>query len=1251
MSTPSEILANAVAAAAAAPELGREVDTCRICRGEGTVEEPLFHPCKCSGSIKFVHQDCLIEWLQHSQRKQSCELCKTPFKFTKLYAPDMPSHIPALLFTKSVLSHIRTSIFIYIRLVLVCFVWLGWLPLSTRYALRFYFWVSDEMFDPKNQTFVESLGDAIATTAVGPETDIASALVVANVTEPNFMREVIETHLTTNPVVSKILADTVEGQAITGLVVLVFVIVFLIREWVLQNAALNQERDVMILPEQLQAEPAPQRMLPPLEEEPEDIVDQNPLDVDLVANDQRNAGEIAMIEPPANAHSDQLRRRRQRMEQEQDRIFDFEAEVPQHHDVFQDDVGGTVLGGEYHGAPVDDIDLVPGRPQEFLFQDLNDNDHEAAEPIELPEQLMRNEEHEAQDGGFWDLIAAWFRDNVFGAEADVPMDDGEFAVREQLQEMDFQRNLEELEEEADDFDGVLELIGMRGPVPVLFQNGIFSTVLITGLLAISLWVPYVLGKFVLLLASHPVMFFGEFPLMFISFWANQFVDAVIVALCYFAITGRVFAEAMPPSLSFLTRIFHFGETGQRVLDNAWGRISERYYEAEALFSGSGTDSLSRAFSKPEWFKYVHGGTIPDKVTGIDRAMAIFTGYILFTILGALYLSKSKRMGRYRLGRALERMLVDGLRQAGAILKVIVIIGAELVLFPLFCGALLDISLLPLFEDATVAERWEFTLEHPLVSTFMHWFVGTCYMFHFALFVSMCREIVRPGVLYFIRDPNDVDFHPIRDILDRPVLTQLRKIAISAGIYCTLITVCLGSVVYGIRYVVGLGIFPLRWAWGDPLAEFPVNFLCYHFFVPIALKFFRPARKLKSVWQYFFRKASSWLRMTSFMFNEPAAEEQGTLVFKTYAAWMKFVLSGGRRDKAKMHVIGTREEMMEREGDAFLIIDGEFMRVPNSDSVHVRKGRHEFVAVDKSNRRLDGKAEMMEEVRQTIAVYAAPHFRARVTVMLVGIWVFATATGLLVALLPLAMGRWIFAAVLPEGETMNDIYSFAMGAYIIGAMLMIGEYVHKRRLLPAINVEERRGKAHAMARRVWRSVLRALRVAYVAVAVMVVIPELCALVVDFYIALPLHTYFLSDEPIFHFSQAWAVGVLYSNFAWRLLTLDQEWRWQRAYRQAFARGMLNPNVRIATQKLILPLVGYLVGMMIVPLPFGFVAEHTILRDASPENIAAGYRYMYPLLLASGMVVTLVYVLFRLWNSWKVKLRDEVYLVGEQLHNHDD
>jgi E3 ubiquitin-protein ligase DOA10 len=26
----------------------------------------MFYPCKCSGSIKYVHQQCLMDWLGHS---------------------------------------------------------------------------------------------------------------------------------------------------------------------------------------------------------------------------------------------------------------------------------------------------------------------------------------------------------------------------------------------------------------------------------------------------------------------------------------------------------------------------------------------------------------------------------------------------------------------------------------------------------------------------------------------------------------------------------------------------------------------------------------------------------------------------------------------------------------------------------------------------------------------------------------------------------------------------------------------------------------------------------------------------------------------------------------------------------------------------------------------------------------------------------------------------------------------------------
>ena len=40
-----------------------EVPVCRICLGEDNeVDNPLFAPCKCSGSMRYIHHLCLKQW-------------------------------------------------------------------------------------------------------------------------------------------------------------------------------------------------------------------------------------------------------------------------------------------------------------------------------------------------------------------------------------------------------------------------------------------------------------------------------------------------------------------------------------------------------------------------------------------------------------------------------------------------------------------------------------------------------------------------------------------------------------------------------------------------------------------------------------------------------------------------------------------------------------------------------------------------------------------------------------------------------------------------------------------------------------------------------------------------------------------------------------------------------------------------------------------------------------------------------------
>ena len=83
-----------------------------------------------------------------------------------------------------------------------------------------------------------------------------------------------------------------------------------------------------------------------------------------------------------------------------------------------------------------------------------------------------------------------------------------------------------------------------------------------------------------------------------------------------------------------------------------------------------------------------------------------------------------------------------------------------------------------------------------------------YRYQFAILLAGARTIMRPGAMWFIKDPQDQNFQPIRDILDRPTFLQLRKLFVSAIMYAIVVACGVGSVVAFLN--VGLGWLPLRW---------------------------------------------------------------------------------------------------------------------------------------------------------------------------------------------------------------------------------------------------------------------------------------------------------------------------------------------------------------------------------------------------------------------------------------------------------
>ncbi|KAJ0437426.1 putative Zinc finger, RING-CH-type, Zinc finger, RING/FYVE/PHD-type [Helianthus annuus] len=146
-----------------------EEDVCRICRNPGDADNPLRYPCACSGSIKYVHQDCLLQWLNHSNarhceisiiiiRRQFCDLeqiksysrrvaslcnncivCKHPFSFSPVYAENAPRRLPFQEFIIGIAMKAYTVIRFFIRLIFVLSVWLLIIRFITFWIWRLSF--------------------------------------------------------------------------------------------------------------------------------------------------------------------------------------------------------------------------------------------------------------------------------------------------------------------------------------------------------------------------------------------------------------------------------------------------------------------------------------------------------------------------------------------------------------------------------------------------------------------------------------------------------------------------------------------------------------------------------------------------------------------------------------------------------------------------------------------------------------------------------------------------------------------------------------------------------------------------------------------------------------------------------------------------------------------------------------------------------------------------------------------------------
>jgi E3 ubiquitin-protein ligase MARCH6 len=152
----------------------------------------------------------------------------------------------------------------------------------------------------------------------------------------------------------------------------------------------------------------------------------------------------------------------------------------------------------------------------------------------------------------------------------------------------------------------------------------------------------------------------------------------------------------------------------------------------------------------------------------------FTLLITFTILSFInYLTHLRRL--------------VGL--AYIVLKVALLVILEILLFPFICGIWLDVCSLRILNERTLTlnDRIIQFQTSPGTSTFLHWLCGMVFVFYFATFIFLLREVLRPGALWFLKSINDMDFNPIQEMIQLPLAIHLRRFATSIIVFgCVII---------------------------------------------------------------------------------------------------------------------------------------------------------------------------------------------------------------------------------------------------------------------------------------------------------------------------------------------------------------------------------------------------------------------------------------------------------------------------------
>lgn len=1116
---------------------------CRICRGEDEPDRPLFHPCRCSGSIKYTHEDCLVNWLSQSGSNR-CELCNHSFRFEPLYQPNTPSALPTREFLVGVLVLTKKALRTAARIVLVFTVWLFLLPVGTCWT-----WYALFINSPSQlPTLLASRGPA------------------------------------------GIMKDAFYGFLLSAGIVFIFLGVSSLREYIRQfpqeNGDVNEQQPADIFMEDH----------PLLAGDHEDYSDDDVVDgPHLDANGDVDALELPV--PHLGANHNEVRRRnpvRAPDDLPENEDDDIDVEVLDIVDEFVRDTIDDIAGGEDS-----DVEIIP---HDLMMGDESDEDggERAFAPHGL-ERALGPYPEEVDDGAEADVDSDFMVGNVYndididpaGYVEVIADDDEQDEVHVEVQDEEEANDENENEDRGDGgaFFGLFDLdpddlpleevVGLRGHIRNLFDNA--GTVLVSNAVFLGVFtlIPLLIGRLTLRLfsmQSFPTRFSLTIPSYSTLLWnmwtylqanANDLPAHVFHSVKNNSGPGVGNGTSEVPS----SKLFTYIPSSRLVHDNRsirTGALSE-------ISSSSNAASPSVPTSDQPVVSY------------IDNFLIVLLGYGVIALIAVGYIGVMSMLRRRypRLDSPLTRQIARMLRYIATFVKIVVLILFEFGIFPLGCGWWLDICTLDIF-GGTLQSRLTYCHDSPWACTGLHWFMGIIYMVHISLFISLLREVVRPELLWFLRNPDDPEFHPFRELVEKPLSRHARRMCISVVIYVPLI-IALVYVPTQICLKLLPSVFPFRSEdFSHILIDLPFGNLLVGPLIRL-LYHGRPEISLQHV-------VAAWVRWTSDVLG------------------IAHLVVKDDEDRQNNDAHGD-----DVQGDRVGPGDGEPFQ-------HLFERGESFTGEEDVTVGRGGESD-----RRWV--------RIRAILMILSAWATLVIVESALVSVPTIVGRWLMGAVgLP---VRHDLHPFLLGLNIIllcaSGLLRVGKYIGTLGTVTILSM----GMPYVMI---------ALKGSVILFIWLGVIPLATGLLFEL-ILVPVRVGH-NETPYFCMHQDWALGLLLLKvWAGVAMTGGLGAKWRERVMRAREGDIigLNQHFRRSMREVVLPVLFSVVTALSIPYSFarGFLPLVGVSRWVS--NIV--FRYAYLVIAALYCLVEGARYSVSMLHELHDSIRDDKYLVGKQLHNFTD